>query len=286
MSGTHTVVTSGPLTVTLNADFGLTVEFGGHGTASVLPPAVFIHGHKYTVMTTSIQALGKDRQAQDSSSAAYTLQCRPAANTSVATRAAGATGEGGRGYDGGFGAPSSSIAINCTANGTAVNFAVLGFPGPAGSGEHDGLVVFEVSMPNGGTGLQMRTPTPGGDSNPPQFAPYPAFDLTASAALDDAVSMCYGAERPHMLVGNGVRAMPEQCMSLAGGMAGLAWPDDQSPSGLAGAITTAANEFHLSLHRIGEAADRGGTTVKEAWTHGLSGEINDVPPGFAGQVML
>jgi hypothetical protein len=181
--------------------------------------------------------------------------------------------------------PSSAIVINCTAEGTPINFAVLGFKGMAGSGAADGLVVFEVSMPNGGTGLQMRTATPGGDSNPPQFAPYPAFDLSASAALDNAVSMCYGSERPHMLVENGVRAMPDQCMSLAGGMAGLAWPDGQSPSGLAGAITTAANEFHLSFHRIGEAAGRGGTTV-QAWTHGLSGEINEVPTGFAGQIML
>jgi hypothetical protein len=87
-----TTVTSGPVVVTLNDDLGLTVSFGEHGTASVLPPAVFIHGHQYTLAA----------QGSSSSATAYTLQCRPALRPWTTSGSA-------RGDAGGFGVRGSNL---------------------------------------------------------------------------------------------------------------------------------------------------------------------------------
>ena len=89
-----TTVTSGPVVVTLNDDLGLTVSFGEHGTASVLPPAVFIHGHQYTVAAQG--------PSSSSATARYTLQCRPALRPWTTSGSA-------RGDAGGFGVRGSNL---------------------------------------------------------------------------------------------------------------------------------------------------------------------------------
>jgi hypothetical protein len=188
-----------------------------------------------------------------------------------------------------------AISINCTciASATAIDYTVkaygdVGSDGAAKAGSEDSLVIFEVSMPGGATGLRMR-PVTTTDRSPPQFAPFPAFDLDASPALSSALAGCYGEERPHLGISNGVAGMSSQCTTLSGGMTVLGWADSQSPTSLAGAVVTAANEFHLSYNRLATAAADGygsASTAGKIWSHGLSGEITSVPKGFAGQTMI
>ena len=98
-----------------------------------------------------------------------------------------------------------------------------------------------------------------------------------------------------MAVSTGVAGMISQCQSLSGGMTVLGWPAAASPTSIAGAVMTAANEFHLSYHRLANAELNADANVSAApapagpgklWSHGVSGEIDAVPKGFTGQTML
>jgi hypothetical protein len=152
------------------------------------------------------------------------------------------------------------------------------------------MVLFDVSFPGGAKGLQMRA-VQVENRSPPQFAPFPAFNLdeAVSPALGEAtLSMCFGSERPHLLAHNGVSAFPGQCTTLSGGMAVTAWATKNSPSGVAGAVWTAANQFHLNFHQVVTAARGEDDTVaaSKVWTHGVSGEIASVPAGWEQRTMM
>jgi hypothetical protein len=117
------------------------------------------------------------------------------------------------------------------------------------------MVLFDVTFPDGAKGLQMRE-IQVENRSPPQFAPYPAFklDQAISPALGkdalgkDALAMCYGSERPHLLAFNGVSSFPGQCNTLSGGMAVTAWPTESSPTGVAGAVWHGARFSTGNLH--------------------------------------
>ena len=281
-SATDPGVTSGPLRVRVNAEtLELTLTFAEHGTAVAFSPAVHLDGalHAYSA-------------GGGGGAAPLGMQCR---------LSPGGVEHGADGF-GKF----TSLSINCTAgtSNTPVDYAIKAYyeedrPGSLPRG--DGLVIFDVALPRGGTGLRMREFVAGSsDRSPPQFAPFPAFDLDSSPALRSPVALCYGSERPHMLASKGVAEMSSQCTTLSGGMTALGWTSEHSATSIAGAVITAANEFHLSLNRLiaarpggagshsesdaaGNAAGEGSGKV---WSHGLSGEIDEVPAGFVGRTML
>lgn len=257
-SAPSTAVVSGAISVSFKSDLGLSIHIAGQGLMQALPPSPFFDGAAHPFPAK--------------------LHCSaPGVPVSGGDR---------------FGA-YQAISINCSASATAIEYSVkaygdVGSEGAAKAGVGDSLVIFEVSMPGGATGLRMR-PVTTTDRSPPQFAPFPAFDLDASPALSSALAGCYGEERPHLGISNGVAGMSSQCTTLSGGMTVLGWEDSHSPTSLAGAVVTAANEFHLSYNRLATApADGHGlaSTAGKIWSHGLSGEITSVPRGFAGQTMI
>lgn len=74
-----------------------------------------------------------------------------------------------------------ALNLNCTVDGktkTLVNYSVKKYPVPGY--ERDVLVIFDVSFPNGAQGTQMRAVQVESRS-PPQFAPFPAFNLDVRA---------------------------------------------------------------------------------------------------------
>jgi hypothetical protein len=250
-------VSSGPLGVRVAPDLGLLVTFADHGVAVAASPAVHLDGTLYGTPS---------------------MRCsQPAA--------------AGHGTDS-FGT-FTSISINCSVGSapTPVDYSIMAYD--LGQSGRDGLVIFDVALPRGATGLRMRDFVAGVDRSPPQFAPFPSFDLDASPALQSPVALCYGSERPHMLASKGVAGMSSQCLTLSGGMSVLGWTSEQSPTSLAGAVITAANEFHLSLNRLqhpgtGHPGAATGSNASDGthWSHGLSAEIDAVPPGFVGRTML
>jgi hypothetical protein len=282
VAATDPGVSSGPLHVRVNAEtLGLTVTFAEHGTAVAFGPEVHLDGalHAYSA-------------GGSSGVAPPGMQCR--------------LSPGGVEHGSDSFGKYTSLSINCTAgtSNTPVDYAIKAYEAsrPGSLPRGDGLVIFDVAMPRGGTGLRMRDFVAGSsDRSPPQFAPFPAFDLDASPALRSSVALCHGSERPHMLASEGVAEMSSQCTTLSGGMTTLGWTSEHSATSIAGAVVTAANEFHLSLNRLiaarprgtggshsesddaGSAAGEGGGKV---WSHGLSGEIDEVPAGFAGRTML
>lgn len=272
-------VSSGPLSASFGADGAVSVAIAGHGTATALPPAAFIRGRMH--------ALGNG-----------TMSC-----------AAPTQRDGGNDAFGAY----ASVTLNCTAgvHQTPIRYSVKAYAGAVGGQSPmppgDGLLLFDVALPRGAAGLQMR-PVDTSDWSPPQFAPFPAFDAS-SGPLADAVAMCFGSQRPHMFARPGVSALDARCTTLAGGMTVLGWPDAGSGTTVAGAVVTAANEFHLNFNRLSSQAagwharaDRpaagegswgvssGGTAAgpssRPVWSHGLSGEISSVPKGFVGRTML
>lgn len=238
-------MTSGSLRVSVNPNFTLTIEMGTHQNALTIPPAVQTNGKSWTVA-------GSNK-----------LNCKVTGPVS------------GEDLFGSF----EAVGFNCTAGATPVNYVAKGYSEASRAVDGDGLLVFEVAMPIGATGIQVQPFSPS-ERSPPQFAPFPSFDVLNSPPLVNGASMCYGSERPHMLVERGIAGLSAQCLTLSGGMTQLAWPDSASPTGMSGAVLTAANEFHLSLSRLTN------TNRSLIWSHGLSGEISEVPPGFAGQTML
>ena len=191
-----------------------------------------------------------------------------------------------------------AVDVNCTAgpSHTPVDYSVKCYSivaaqgGPAGTGTgpdlpRDGMVTFDVALPRGALGLQMRA-VDLSDRSPPQFAPFPSFDIAGSAPLENGLAMCYGSERPHLLSSVGVSGFTSQCTTLSGGMSVLAWPDAESVSSVAGAVVTAANEFHLNFHRLAKSNVTGSSGGTAGWSHGLSGEISEVPAGFVGRTMV
>ena len=266
-------VVSGPITVGFNTDMGLTVALaGGHGTMQALPPRPFFNGAAHP-FPAKLQCTPP--RAASAGADAFGAYMATSINCSAAPPAA---------------AGASTVAIDYTVKA----YTAVGAEGAAKAGADDGLVIFEVEMPGGGSGLRMR-PVTTTDRAPPQFAPFPAFDLDASPALNSALAGCYGEERPHLGISNGVGGMSSQCTTLSGGMTVLGWADGHSPTSLAGAVVTAANEFHLSYNRLQSnltgAGAPGASRARAAgagkvWSHGLSGEISAVPRGFVGQTML
>lgn len=267
-------VASGPLVVTVNADLSILVTLAGHGTATARPPSLFLDGAPQICDNTTGGGLS--------------CICA-AASTAV------------RGHDA-FGS-FVALGINCTAGiaRTRVDYSIKAYDsGGNASGSRwpmtDGMLLFDVAMPDGATGLQMRR-LDLNDISPPQFAPFPAFDAT-SPPLKEAVTMCYGSQRPHMFVNKGIAALDPRCTTLSGGMTVLAWPDEGSPSSVAGAVVTAANEFHLNFNRLSPILKKSAVAGENCslndmptprsltWTHGLSGEISEVPAGFVGRTML
>ena len=101
----------------------------------------------------------------------------------------------------------------------------------------------------------------------------------------------------------GIAGFPGQCNTLSGGMAVTGWTSDSSPTGMAGAVWTAANQFHLNFHQVitntintadgADGADGAAASARgkgrgdsHAWVHGVSGEVTSVPAGWEQRTMM
>jgi hypothetical protein len=261
----QTRLKQGALSIAFADDFSFTMTITGQGDAVALPPAVFVGG--------------KMRQLGDTD-----FECK-LANGGATTSGSDSFGK------------YNALALNCTVKdktATLVDYSIKIYSVPGYP--VDTMVLFDVSFPGGASGLQMRA-VQVEHRSPPQFAPFPAFDLGQSASPvlgKAALAMCFGSERPHLLAFNGVSGFPGQCTTLSGGMAVTAWATKTSPSGVAGAVWTAANQFHLNFHQVvaagaGASAQPepgGGAATSKVWVHGVSGEISSVPAGWEQRTMM
>ena len=255
-TGASRQLTHGAITVAFNEDSSTTITFANK-TAVALPPAVFVGGRLRQLNSTGFECWLANGGAPTAGSDDYGTYSAVGLNCYITDGAAG------------------RVATPPPPPPTLVDYSVKVYAVPGHPA--DTMVLFDVSFPGGAEGLKMREVEVNSRS-PPQFAPFPQFNLSeaASPALGNtALAMCYGSERPHLLAFNGVSGFPGQCNTLSGGMAVTAWRSTTSPSGVAGAVWTAANQFHLNFHQVVAAGSRSSKT----WVHGVSGEISSVPAG-------
>jgi hypothetical protein len=297
----------GALSIRFSDDLSAVITIAGHGDAVALPPAVFLGGKMRQLGNSDFTCKLANDGAPTSGTDVFGRYSALSVNCTVngllgqlpllqlsSDKAAGRLVDTVAPADTGMGVGAGTSAVDYSVK----VYAVAGHP-------TDTMVLFDVSFPGGAEGLRMR-PVQVGNRSPPQFAPFPAFNLTqtVSPALGrDALAMCYGSERPHLLAFNGVAGFPGQCNTLSGGMAVTAWPTPSSPSGMAGAVWTAANQFHLNFHQVvdapapvdltsakrtdgGSVAIATATAATKVWVHGVSGEIASVPVGWEQRTML
>lgn len=170
------------------------------------------------------------------------------------------------------------------------------FSPTAGSGEvpllpGEGRLVAAVEFPDGANG----TAAPANANANAMLAPFPAF---RAETCDQAGLLCYGGGMSRMrpvAAGNGgilSPSVPAPCFGLGGGgPVTLLWSNEDlaAGTGLSALVVGAASAFHLSAHQLFFAATRNAsnaTDQQRVWGFGCGGEILNVPPGFAQEVLL
>eukprot|EP00047_Mylnosiga_fluctuans_P019241 m.80440 g.80440 ORF g.80440 m.80440 type:complete len:1055 (+) comp8042_c0_seq1:56-3220(+) len=156
----------------------------------------------------------------------------------------------------------TALALACTA-GPEQKSVVFSFRayqvGASAPDRSDGVIVFEIAIPDGATGTQIVPPPPSlaGSSQrtPPQIAPFPAFSIDVPG-LSGAGYACFHPDKDHLSVGKDVGNLGD-CATLSAGPTILYWPKSTVLSGessteLAAALFSFADNFKVSLQRISE----------------------------------
>lgn len=159
-------------------------------------------------------------------------------------------------------AVACSAALAATNTTTPVVFAVRAY---AAATAGDGLVVFELQLPNGAEGTRIAAYSNQQPLSlaPLQFAPFPALDAR-SPALADCTTLCYGGDKNHLFTANsGVGSMANAargCASLTGGPVSLAWATSNATQPQAAMVVSAGNHFDQNFPRVG-ALQSDGTPI-------------------------